>query len=171
MSHLSNRTDVPNRWLYCELGVIILVQLLSIILAGTVVLLLAMIYDAANRSMSWFSNPWMLFGLYLCPFAFVLGSGPAAYIAIKRRLVARSKCPDEPRTSVGYQIQMFLFAQCILFAILSLILTVAMVKTSFLINFIVMFYNLAAFINLVFKFIHHGKRGAVKLCRPFCFFF
>lgn len=130
-------------------------QLISVLGAAGIVIVLSIIYDAVNRSMSWYSHPWIIFGIYLCPLAFVLGLGPALYITIRNRLAKKDETLK--RTTRSYQIQMFLHAQCFLFSIFLLIFTALMLKTTFIFTFIVMFYFFAAFINLVFKFLHHGK--------------
>lgn len=140
-----------------EFGIIIVVQLISIVGAAGIVIILSIIYDAVNRSMSWYSHPWIVFGIYLCPLAFVLGLGPAVYITIRNRMAKKDEKLLKPRTTQSYQIQMFLHAQCFLFSIFMLICTAIMLKTTFIFTFIVMFYFFAAFINLVFKFLHHGK--------------
>lgn len=75
-----------------ELGVILLVQLVCVIISLGVVVLLAFIYDAAYRSMSWFSNPWMLFGIYVCPMFFCLGMGPSLYIMYSKKVYRKLGC-------------------------------------------------------------------------------
>lgn len=67
-----------------EFGITFGVQLISLGCATGFVLLLAVIYDAANRSMSWFSNTWLLFGIYICPYIFILAMGPSLYIQFKK---------------------------------------------------------------------------------------
>lgn len=140
-----------------EFGIIVVVQLLSVVGAAGIVIVLSLIYDAVDRSMSWYSHPWIIFGIYLCPLAFVLGLGPALYITIRNRLAKKEEKLLKPSTTTSYQIQMFLHAQCFLFSIFMLIFTALMLKTAFIFTFIVMFYFFAAFINLVFKLLHHGK--------------
>lgn len=69
-----------------ELGTIIIVQALCLAVSLGLLLLLAVIYDAAYRSMSWFSNPWLLFGIYICPMFFCLGIGPSLYIMYRKKV-------------------------------------------------------------------------------------
>lgn len=69
-----------------ELGLIIIIQALTLATGLGVLLLLAVIYDAANRSMTWFSNPWLLFGIYICPMFFCLGIGPSLYIMFRKKV-------------------------------------------------------------------------------------
>ncbi len=69
-----------------ELGWIVIVQALCIGVGLGLLLVLAVIYDAAYRSMSWFSNPWLLFGIYVCPLFFCLGIGPSLYIMFRKKV-------------------------------------------------------------------------------------
>lgn len=140
----------------CEFLIILVVQLVTIVLAAAVVMLLATIYDAVGRSMSWFSYPWILFGIYLCPFSFVLGIVPTTYVIITRRMEAKRE-KGTPTTTLSYKIQMFLHAQCTLLSLFSLVMTIMQVKTAFLLYMIVLFYALAMIINLAFRLLHHGK--------------
>ncbi|KAG4075302.1 hypothetical protein HA402_003093 [Bradysia odoriphaga] len=114
-----------------ELGVITMVQLVSIVVSLGVVLLLAFIYDAAYRSMSWFSNPWMLFGIYVCPMFFCLGMGPTLYIMYQKK----------PSIHLMYYVQMFLHSQCIFLILMTLILTGLGVRSSFILMFDIIFYS------------------------------
>lgn len=69
-----------------EFAAVFLIQLLSVGLAIGTIILLATIFDAASRSMSWFSNKWLVFGLFYCPIAFCLGIGPATYVSFKNKV-------------------------------------------------------------------------------------
>lgn len=73
-----------------ELGTMTVVQIISVAVSLGVVFFLAFIYDAAYRSMSWFSNPWMLFGIYVCPMFFFLGMGPTLYIMFRKKVANSS---------------------------------------------------------------------------------
>lgn len=153
----------------CEFLIIIAVQLVTIALAAAVVMLLATIYDAVGRSMSWYSYPWILFGIYLCPFSFVLGIVPAVYVIIVRRIAAKREkdgliqpSSSSAPTTLSYKIQMFLHAQCVLLSLFSLVMTILQVKTAFLLYMIVLFYTLAILINLIFGFLHHGNEPNTK---------
>lgn len=79
-------TDLSTAEAVKELGTIVGVQGLCIAVSLGLLLLLAVIYDASNRSMSWFSNPWLLFGIYVCPMLFCLGIGPSLYIKYRKRV-------------------------------------------------------------------------------------
>lgn len=42
-------------------------HILGIVLALGLPLLMAVMFDAGDRSMTWFSQKWLVFGLYVCP--------------------------------------------------------------------------------------------------------
>lgn len=79
-------SDLKWSQLTLEFAAVFLIQLLSIGLTLGVLMLLATIFDAASRSMSWFSNTWLIFGLFYCPIMFCLGIGPASYVSIKNKV-------------------------------------------------------------------------------------
>lgn len=70
-----------------EFALILLIQILSLCLAAAIIIILSMIFDAASRSMSWFSNQWLIIGLYYFPLFFALGVVPATYLSIRDRVI------------------------------------------------------------------------------------
>lgn len=69
-----------------EFAVVFMIQLVSIGLAIAILISLASIFDAVSRSMSWYSNMWMVFGLYYCPLMFALGVLPATYVSLRKKV-------------------------------------------------------------------------------------
>lgn len=63
-----------------EFAMTIIVQVLSVAVAFGVAVALAYIYDATGKSMSWYSFPALLFGIYLCPFLCAISVGPLLWI-------------------------------------------------------------------------------------------
>ncbi|KAJ6644220.1 Endoplasmic reticulum metallopeptidase 1 [Pseudolycoriella hygida] len=122
-----------------ELGKITIVQAVCVLVSLGLLLLLAVIYDAAHRSMSWFSNPWMLFGIYVCPMFFCLGIGPSMYILYRKKTTIH----------LIYYVQMFLHAQCILLILITLVLTGLGVRSSFILMFDIIFYSTSTLINVL----------------------
>lgn len=99
--HLGNELNIRKIWLFCtaflfadldwttivwEFALIIVLQFLSLCLAVAMVVILSLIFDAASRSMSWFSNQWLIIGLYYFPLFFALGIVPATYLSIRNRV-------------------------------------------------------------------------------------
>lgn len=57
---------------FCKLSILYVIItlggiLIGWILAAVCVLLIGVILDAVKFSMSWFANPWVIFGLYVAP--------------------------------------------------------------------------------------------------------
>lgn len=152
--------------IFAEFGIILLIQIVSIALSVGVIFALAVIYDAANRSMSWYSSTWLLFGLYFCPLFFCQGLGPAIYLIVYRKKMSnklQKGADNEEQSSLkmGYQIQMFLHAQCVIFILLLLVLTGLSIRTAFLIVITIIFYSLTMFINFITKLQLRGKQQII----------
>lgn len=65
---------------FVEFLVALGIQLLSLMLGAAVTMFIAFILDICGRSMSWYSNQWLIFGLYFCPFFFCNALIPYLYI-------------------------------------------------------------------------------------------
>lgn len=137
-----------------EFLLMIVIQLFTVIIASGILIGLATFYDAVNRSMSWFSSPWIVFGIYLCPFFYVLGVGPALYLLIKKKIYKRD---GKDKITRSYRVQMLIHANCFIVGLLSIVMTGIMIKTAYIVILPVIFYTISAIFNIVFKVIHHGK--------------
>lgn len=74
-------------WRVCqEYGYSFIVQFLAICVGFGLTLLPAIIFDAAGRSMSWYSQPWLIFGLYFCPMFFSLTFIPALSMMYRNKV-------------------------------------------------------------------------------------
>lgn len=101
------------------------------------VFLLAIIYDAAGRAMSWFSSPWLLFGLYICPFLATLAIPVVVWVDnFKRGLL-----------STSHQVQLYLHAQFLLLIILLVVTTSLNIRSAYLILVGVVFQAFATLLN------------------------
>lgn len=63
-----------------EFVIAVAIQLLGLIIGAAVTMFIAFILDICGRSMSWYSNQWLIFGLYFCPFFFCNACIPYLYI-------------------------------------------------------------------------------------------
>lgn len=63
-----------------EFVIAIAIQLLGLALGAGVTMFIAFVLDICGRSMSWYSNQWLIFGLYFCPFFFCNALIPYLYI-------------------------------------------------------------------------------------------
>lgn len=56
------------------------IQLLSLLIGAFIALIIAVFMDSVGRSMTWFSQTWLIFGLYFCPIFFCMGIFPALFL-------------------------------------------------------------------------------------------
>jgi hypothetical protein len=50
------------------------------------VVIVAIMYDAVGRPLSWFSIPHLIFGMYFCPLFFGLAIGPALFLKYRKKV-------------------------------------------------------------------------------------
>lgn len=144
-----------------QFGIIFGIQVLSLAFGAVMVILLALIYDAANRSLTWYSNPWFLFGIYMCPLFFCFGVGPSIYLLVYKKRVANKlrKSQDLDDMVVlkrGTQVQLFLHAHCLILIFIVLILTIMGIRSAFMLMIGLVFYGLSMFTNLFSKLQRRG---------------
>ncbi|XP_049542714.1 endoplasmic reticulum metallopeptidase 1-like [Anopheles darlingi] len=125
-----------------EAGMSLIVQTLSIIVGAGCSVLVAIIFDACSRSMSWFSSTWLLFGLYYVPFITCMTLGPFLYVRYRKT----SMLHDQGR------IILFLHAQQFIYAILLITLTIGGIRSAYLLLFPIIFYSATTIVNMILKF-------------------
>lgn len=52
----------------------------TLTLAAGVSILIAVIIDEANAPLFWFTQNWLIFGIYICPYFFVAATVPTLYL-------------------------------------------------------------------------------------------
>lgn len=67
-----------------QFGISFCIQLGSLVISIGVVIFMAFFVDIIGYSLSWFSQPWMIFGLYFIPFIFIMAIFPALFVGGKR---------------------------------------------------------------------------------------
>lgn len=122
-------------------------QFVSLALGLGLSLLVAVFMDGVNRSMSWFTNSWTIFGLYLAPILFGLSILPALYLEKTKR---------DP-LGLGFRIQLFMHSHCICLILIMLILTGLSIRSAYLIMLCVVFDIVALTVNLVTKWHRKGE--------------
>lgn len=78
---MAHQTGMFRRRVFIKFGILLGIQVAAVLLAILVTFTLAIFMDSVGLSMSWFSQPWMLFGLYFCPMFFMMGLIPAIYLS------------------------------------------------------------------------------------------
>ncbi|KAH8252253.1 hypothetical protein KR038_011283, partial [Drosophila bunnanda] len=127
-------------------------------------LLMAVLFDAGDRSMTYFTSNWLVFGLYICPAVIGLVLPLTLYYTLK---------PND-KLSHPYHLQLSLHAHLVVQALLALILTAMGLRSQYLCLISMIFYAGALLINLVSTLHDRGYYWAlIVMCLqvlPFCYF-
>ncbi|XP_036331812.1 endoplasmic reticulum metallopeptidase 1 isoform X2 [Rhagoletis pomonella] len=121
------------------------VQVLAVITATALCFFMAFFMDVLHMPMSWFTNSWLIMGLYFCPLFFGFAIVPAIYFHLQRR----------DRFPLGYRVQILLHCHCLFLAFVTLIATIAGIRSAFMLMIAVLFYTLGLIVNLSTKL--HNK--------------
>nr|AAL39872.1 LP03135p [Drosophila melanogaster] len=161
---MSLRSGCSWKGVLLRFSISIAIQFVSLILAIGLALLVALFMDGVDRSMSWFTSSWTIFGLYLAPIVFGLSILPALYLEKTKR---------DP-LGLGFRIQLFMHSHCICLIVIMLTLTGLSIRSAYLIMLCILFDIVALIVNLVTKW--HRKAYlfaiAVTVCQilPLVFF-
>ncbi|XP_052839792.1 endoplasmic reticulum metallopeptidase 1-like [Drosophila gunungcola] len=162
MSRQSEEASLPqiSIWFLSILGL----HVLGFLLSTGLPLLMAVIFDAGDRSLTYFTSTWLLFGLYVCPAIIGLVLPLTLYYTLK---------PND-KLSHPYHLQLSLHAHLVVQALLALILTAMGLRSQYLCLISMIFYGGALLINLVSTLHDRGYYWAlIVMCLqvlPFSYF-
>lgn len=142
---LAKRDNIQTTIAFQEFGFIIIAQTITVVISTGVVLMLAVMYDAVGRSLSWLSSTWLLYGLYFCPLFFSLSIGPFIYIKYGRRICKLTK----NGVSLAHIVQMFIHAQVLFLAVITIALTIMNTRSAYISMISVFFYMIFNTINIL----------------------
>ncbi|XP_004535852.1 endoplasmic reticulum metallopeptidase 1 isoform X1 [Ceratitis capitata] len=140
------------------------VQVLSLSLGAAISLTIAVFMDGVGRSMTWYTQTWLICGLYFCPLFFCMGIFPALFL---------ERTKKDP-LSLGFRIQLFMHSHCLILILITIALTAFNVRSAFMCMLAVFFDIAALIINLITKW--HRKAYwfafAVIICQilPFIYY-
>ncbi|XP_017039094.1 endoplasmic reticulum metallopeptidase 1-like [Drosophila ficusphila] len=147
-------------WFLIILGLNVLGAVLCLCLP----LLMAVLFDAGDRTLTYFTSNWLVFGLYIFP----------AFIGLVLPLTLYYTLKPNHKLSHAYQIQMSLHAHSVVLALLILILTAVGLRSQYLCLISLIFYGGALLINLISTLHDRGYYWSlVVMCLqvlPFCYF-
>lgn len=123
---------------FMHFGIIFGIQLVSVCLATGFTIGLGILIDSMGYPLSWYSNNWLLFGLYFCPMFFFLGILPAIYLHKTK----------EYGIPLGIAIQLFMHAHCLILVLVTIPLIAFGIRSAFLIMISILFYAVSVIINL-----------------------
>ncbi|XP_030388603.1 endoplasmic reticulum metallopeptidase 1-like [Scaptodrosophila lebanonensis] len=145
-------------------GIVFLLELASFVLALGLPLLMAVFYDAGDRTLTYFSNKWLIIGLYICPALIGLMLPITLYLTFR---------PND-KMSHAYHLHMAPHAHCVLLALLCIILTAVGLRSIYLCMISILFYIFSLIINLLTKLHDRGYYWSLVLsiCQimPFLYF-
>lgn len=67
-------------------SLILILHIVGLALAVGLPILLAVIFDSGDRSMTWFTHKWLVFGLYICPTLIGLSLPSLMYLRFTRNV-------------------------------------------------------------------------------------
>ncbi|KAH8400963.1 hypothetical protein KR009_002188, partial [Drosophila setifemur] len=120
-------------------GLLFLLALAGVMLSMGLPLLMSVFYDAGNRTLTYFSNSWLVIGLYICPSVIGLVLPMTLYLSYHEN----GKIPH------NYHLQIVGHANCLLLALLCLAATALAYRSAYLFMISLLFYVAALIINLV----------------------
>lgn len=132
---MARHNDVLETEMFKEFGCVIIMQVLTIVISIAIVLILAIIYDAAGRSLSWLASTWILSGLYFCPLYFALSALPILYFRYLRSIFKLTKS-----ISLMNIAKLFIHSQLIFLTIVTILLTILSVRSAYIPMLSIFFY-------------------------------
>nr|XP_017033140.1 endoplasmic reticulum metallopeptidase 1-like [Drosophila kikkawai] len=162
MARQSEKVSLPqiSLWFLIILGL----HVVGVLLCFGLPLLMAVLFDAGDRSMTYFTSNWLVFGYYICPSVIGLVLPLTLYYTLK---------PNN-KLSHGYHLQMSLHSHLVVQALLAIIFTAMGMRFQYLCLISMIFYGGALLINLVSTLQDRGNYWAViVICLqvlPFCYF-
>ncbi|KAH8252654.1 hypothetical protein KR032_001078, partial [Drosophila birchii] len=134
-------------------GLLFLLALAGILLALVFPLLMCIFYDLGDRTLSYFSNSWLVIGLYIIPSVIGLVLPMTLYLTHRRS----DKIPHK------YLLQIVGHANCLLLAIMCLALTALGYRSAYLFLISLIFYVAALIVNLLSRLHCRGYHWALVL--------
>ncbi|EDX06745.1 endoplasmic reticulum metallopeptidase 1 [Drosophila simulans] len=136
---MGRESDVSMGRVSIWFAIILGLHVLGMILSLGLPLLMAVLFDAGDRSMTYFSNNWLVIGLFIVPA--IIGQ------ILPLTLYYTLKPNDE--ISHPNHIHMSLHAHCVLLSLIAIILTAISLRTPYLCMMSLLFYGGALLINLL----------------------
>ncbi|KAH8285616.1 hypothetical protein KR054_011701, partial [Drosophila jambulina] len=127
--------------------IILGLHVVGVLLCFGLPLLMAVLFDAGDRSMTYYSSNWLVFGLFICPAIIGLALPLTLYFTLK---------PND-KLSHGYHLQMCLHSHLVVQALLGIILTAMGMRFVYICSMAMIFYGGALLINLLSKLHDRGN--------------
>ncbi|XP_050743758.1 endoplasmic reticulum metallopeptidase 1-like [Drosophila biarmipes] len=114
-------------------------HLLGCLLCMALPLLMAVLYDVSDRTLTYYSNNWLVIGLYICPAIIGMALPPTIYHSFK----------NNDKLSHSYHIYIDSHAHCVVLAFLAILLTAIGLRIPYMCMLSLVFYAVSLLINLL----------------------
>lgn len=145
-------------------AIILVLHVIGVLLAILLPLLVAVMFDAGDRSLTYFTNNWLVLGLYICPAVIGLVLPLTLYYTLMPNVSEWALCVYtfisinfQRQLSHAYQVQMSLHAHLVLLTTTVFIATALGFRSEYSCLISLIFYSGALLINLLSKLHDKGK--------------
>ncbi|EDW01020.1 endoplasmic reticulum metallopeptidase 1 [Drosophila grimshawi] len=118
---------------------VIILQIISFVLGLALPAVVAYVFDSLGLSLTYYSTPLLVIGLYVCPSLIGLSLPITIYYSLQRN----------DKISNSYHVQLALHAQAIILGLLTVGFTAASIRSSYIFVIPLIFYMLSLAINLL----------------------
>ncbi|XP_068151368.1 endoplasmic reticulum metallopeptidase 1-like [Drosophila tropicalis] len=136
-----------------EFGILFLLAILAFALAFCFPLLMAVLYDAGSRSMTYYTNFWLIIGVFIIPSVIGLVLPMTLYLTLR----------SMDRISQAFRLQIGLHAYSTLLAILCIVMTILGFRSTYLCMISLFFYVVSLVFNLLTKLHDQGYYWALPV--------
>uniref|UniRef100_A0AAG5D6A0 FXNA-like protease n=1 Tax=Anopheles atroparvus TaxID=41427 RepID=A0AAG5D6A0_ANOAO len=135
------RTNITLRSLSIECLASGGVILLSIVVGAGLSLVLGVILNAVGSSMRWFTQTWLIFGLYITPYLIATSAGPMLYLRFVRK----------EQLALQTRVQILLHVTCLIYVLILIVLTAMSIRSGYLFTLAILFYTITGLVNLLLQ--------------------
>ncbi|CAD7014588.1 unnamed protein product [Ceratitis capitata] len=116
------------------------VQIATIAVAVGLTFLIAVAIDGIGASECWYSETWLIFGLYFCPMFFVMTFIPAIYIRWTK---------EGTNMRLDDTLACFMHSHCLILACICLTMTGLSIRSAFFPMIAIFFYTISVVLNII----------------------
>lgn len=132
---ISNSYQLPITVLLYQYLILFLIQVIALVLGSVLSLGIACLLDKTNRSMSWFTETWLLAGLFFAPMFTTMSAIPASYLyknqKIDYNLAKHSNSNMVNNLPLIVRVQLLINGHCLILIILTIILMIIGIRSTF----------------------------------------
>ncbi|XP_017474392.1 PREDICTED: endoplasmic reticulum metallopeptidase 1-like isoform X1 [Rhagoletis zephyria] len=139
--YLMSRDDGADtiKQVFIRFSTIVGVQIVTTLVAGGLTFLIAVAIDGIGASECWYSETWLIFGLYFCPMFFAMTLLPAVYMhCTKERSNMR---PDDT-------LACFMHSHCLILVLICLTMTGLGIRSAFFPMIAIFFYTMSVILSV-----------------------